>query len=1095
MERELVCAPIVSLTSCLHYNLDNKEIVLWGTGGILHWYELGANKSETNSLILLEYGNIQGIVTSFSAAQHIIVFGDKSVAVLQLRPNESNFDLVAFHQRLDDLVLDCRILQVDNHLSQELTLVIGYSHNFYDLVRINVPHQSWTVVERFQCEERVVLFALTLSVPEGGNSEDIVVASGDLFGKLTIWKGDKLKTLPQINHPQLVRINAPYSSKILGTVKGHEGVIFKIIWGKDRKKLITVSDDRTARVWKLSENDNQVTFEPVTVCWGHICRVWDALFIDSQELSIVTCSEDSTIKLWNERGEAVATMKGHLGSVWRIALLKTLPNWILSSSNESSIKAWNLPYHLINSPVKEEASIQSFLIPNWSSSTLPEEETVAEEKVNKEAEDTEEIISIEKKPKKKKSNNSKRNNGVSVVKISPCGRYIVVVLITGQIWLVKLSNIIASSICNISPLTYQAEQWIEVAVVNGIVVTSDFFFYYSHQDQLCSNEIQLTMIHALLNCEAVIISSMIRIDTEGSVSVVPRVALPPLAWKPHEQKAVNVWFERNYSSVALPENRDTLPIVTTSLRGICKLWRYSSTNCDVELQAIFQTERFEIASSFYLKSTSIPETSYYIIGDSRGGVNLFLQNEGRNSVTKLASDAAESIIRCPDFYFNKVHATDPVSGIIGTAKGFITIGHDNSMAFFEEFTKREQLWWRMTNSMLVLPVHTPDFIHITSTGEEDRIASVAHSSIYLGGYHGSSYVVYDLKRNYQLLRIEGGGWKRPHHCQLINSPSSGKVSECDHTPFAMFTCPAPRGKTETELNIIGSAVPSNLQNSAVVPPLHLSHNAFGKVSYCSTLIQSRARKEHSWIAVGGEDCTMKVFSFPEINQLQETTLSKNSSLKALASASFDCEGKDRGIVVGGGGKLLYYIWLYDFEQYEVTSFTPLHKLYVGNVTPNASQDHRILNVNVLFWKYYIKIETLPHPTLLKEDGGKDEVLACDVYQSLILLSDSRGYITLVDFQYYDYEENYQRYYLNDRNWNKKDFVVVQHLLEISSYPMLSTNMLKLPRKETLGENLEFLLVAVGDTRGIVNLLLVPVKGGLSAGEFSCLQDVSNPLVK
>jgi hypothetical protein len=1113
MQSEAICAPIVTLSSLVSPCDDQKEILLWSTGGTFSWSYNSSEVHGTMSMLLFDYSNIHG----FSVHNEVVVaFGDKSVAILIY--DGQNFKIRCRNQALDDVVLDCNLIHSTPNL---LTLVIGYAHNFYDVMQLHCENNEWVLQKRYQCQEKVTLFSVSffIDIPVSDNSfsssssenigaNNIIVASGDLFGKLTLWKGnDELKD--ENNYKK--NKDKIFSSKLLGSIKEHEGVIFRIIWGKSQgpsspyQKIITVSDDRTARVWNISkEIPDSFIIQPFMTVWGHVSRVWDAVFINSDESWIATCSEDSTIKVWNEKAEAVSTMNGHLGSIWRIIKMKTV-NCLVTSSNESSIKSWNIDYQLNNSPVKEDSTIFSCLIPVWP--VIEEEKDQQkndindnQQKVEVDREEGEEIddlpIVSKKKKSKSKLHNNKRNNGVCSVSILSDGKHLLVTLIAGQIWLVKLSP---DSITT----SFKISEWIPVTDLQKSIITSDVSSSLAEEKHL-----QVIMVNAFVDCTAII--SSFSIDFNKS-----EVALQQqMVWKPHDQKAVNVWIQSNYSFAT--NNDSDLFLMTTSLNGICKLWKYNfKTNSQMILLATFQTERNEIVSSFYYKSSA--KLSYYIIGDSRGGVNLF-----NRSSLKASTGTEEQIIK-PSYYFNKAHSTDPVSGIIGTKNGFITIGHDNTMNFFEEFSISNLdsadtdtvVWWKMVNSMLTLPVSTPDKIFLVSNqGDEETEEDVGLSSIYISGYHGSSYIIYDIRKNYQLMRIEGGGWKRPHDCYLFFSSVSSLASSnrSNTLPVGIFACPAPVGKTETELQIVGSDV----VDSFLHPPIHLNRNGFSKVSYCSVMIQSPRDSNSQLLAVGGEDCTMKVYSYPSLRLLQETSLSKNSSLKALSTASFNSaaiSSPTKGIVVGGGGKLLYYVWLYDFNRYYdnrdtsslvSSSFAPLQKIYVGNVSPKASQDHRIMSVNVTFLNYHCDV-------VIPSSSSSSTDFPCDVYQCLIILTDSRGFVSIVDFQYFDYKATVISMYQNDRNWNRKYCSVVQHLMEISSSPVLSSHLMELPRcsqmnngdcdesetrelQQSQVHQIRFFMLAAGDTKGVINVLLLPVRSSLDFS-LSISAGVENPFIR
>ncbi|MCH89801.1 WD repeat-containing protein, partial [Trifolium medium] len=64
---------------------------------------------------------------------------------------------------------------------------------------------------------------------------------------------------------------------------GHEGSIFRIAWSSCGSKLVSVSDDRSARVWDVPiEREDSLHHDPIAiVLFGHNARVWDCCISDN----------------------------------------------------------------------------------------------------------------------------------------------------------------------------------------------------------------------------------------------------------------------------------------------------------------------------------------------------------------------------------------------------------------------------------------------------------------------------------------------------------------------------------------------------------------------------------------------------------------------------------------------------------------------------------------------------------------------------------------------------------------------------------------------------------------------------------------------
>ncbi|THG19177.1 hypothetical protein TEA_002269 [Camellia sinensis var. sinensis] len=111
-----------------------------------------------------------------------------------------------------------------------------------------------------------------------------------------------------------------------GRLAGHEGSIFRIAWFSDGSKLISVSDDRSARLWTVhAERKEFDNFAEILgshsvgpVLFGHSARVWDCCIFDSL---IVTAGEDCTCRVWGLDGNQLKMIREHILLIPRIMSL------------------------------------------------------------------------------------------------------------------------------------------------------------------------------------------------------------------------------------------------------------------------------------------------------------------------------------------------------------------------------------------------------------------------------------------------------------------------------------------------------------------------------------------------------------------------------------------------------------------------------------------------------------------------------------------------------------------------------------------------------------------------------------------------------
>jgi len=107
-----------------------------------------------------------------------------------------------------------------------------------------------------------------------------------------------------------------YEAVCLCKLDGHEGSIFRIAWYSDGSKLISVSDDRSARIWAIHERkefDDSLeiagSHSVGPVLFGHMARVWDCCIFDDL---IVTAGEDCTCRVWGLDGNQLVMIREHM---------------------------------------------------------------------------------------------------------------------------------------------------------------------------------------------------------------------------------------------------------------------------------------------------------------------------------------------------------------------------------------------------------------------------------------------------------------------------------------------------------------------------------------------------------------------------------------------------------------------------------------------------------------------------------------------------------------------------------------------------------------------------------------------------------------
>ena len=124
------------------------------------------------------------------------------------------------------------------------------------------------------------------------------------------------------------------SGKLIAVLQGHTDTVWSAAFSPDGTRIVTASNDRTARLWDAA------TGKPVAVLEGHADAVSAASFSPDGS-RVVTASDDKTARLWDAHsGAAIAVLQGHTGLVTS-AMFSADGTRVVTGSTDATARVWD----------------------------------------------------------------------------------------------------------------------------------------------------------------------------------------------------------------------------------------------------------------------------------------------------------------------------------------------------------------------------------------------------------------------------------------------------------------------------------------------------------------------------------------------------------------------------------------------------------------------------------------------------------------------------------------------------------------------------------------------------------------------------------
>ncbi|XP_052481581.1 uncharacterized protein LOC105764022 isoform X2 [Gossypium raimondii] len=703
-------------------HLSSFPFLLAGTGSQVLLYDLESSMM-IKSFQVFEGIRVHGLICSLldnaTLGCKVVVCGEKRVKLFNL-----TFELVSKSNTQSEFCVDLCLLHslprfthwvLDALFLKDHCLAIGCSDNsvhVWDMLKSSL-------VLQVPSPDRCLLYSMRLW---GDNLEALRIASGTIYNEIIVWKvicqhdsptsTSSVKgcmNLSSSNSNFAKCYDQQYKAVHICRLVGHEGSIFRIVWSSNGVKLVSVSDDRSARIWTIHDHDDRREIVG-PVLFGHSARIWDCCISDHL---IVTAGEDCTCRVWGLDGKQLWVIKEHIGrGIWR-CLYDPNSSLLVTAGFDSAIKVHRLHTSVCKTldlegdadseDIIEGAQISITCIPNsMEHAGLMDSKSEYVRSLYFKCEDTIYVAT---------------NHGYL---------YHALLSETGDV------------------------KWTELVRVNGEVPI------------VC-----MDLLSASLSRNHCGVDDWVAVgDGKGNMTVVgitgnpssPKVAFA-FAWP--------AGAERQLLGTYWCKSLGSRYVFTTNPRGVLKLWRLYDPSISVCQDSQRISLIAEFPSSFGIRIMCLDasfEEEVLVCGDLRGNLILFPLSKD----LLLCTAATSGVKISPLSYFKGAHGISTVSNISVSRlrHGQVeirTTGADGCICYLEYDKDQESFEFIGMKQLKELSL-------IESVSADFKSADDLANRNYAAGFASTDFIIWNLLTEAKVLQIPCGGWRRPHSYYLGDVP-------------------------------------------------------------------------------------------------------------------------------------------------------------------------------------------------------------------------------------------------------------------------------------------------------------------------------------